>query len=139
VTEPVFTPDDRVLVAVIPRRRDLRYLLRDLWYRIPVTAAPGCIDMDIIAFFVDGGVRYYAPLAGYELFRRRDLLPLESTHPRQNMLYFKLQFREILIKDPPILNPERRRFSFIFTDWEHFRTARIISELYRRKNNTESH
>lgn len=126
-------PDDRVLIAVIPRRRDVQYLLRDLWYRIPVTAAPGCIDMDYIAFFTSGAVRYYAQIAGYELYRRRDLLPLESKHPRQNMLYFKLQFREILIKDPPILNPERRRFAFIFTDWEHFQTARIIGELYARR------
>ncbi len=131
MSEPAL--NDRVLVAVIPRRRDVQYLLRDLWYRIPVTAAPGCIDMDYIAFFTSGAVRYYAQLSGFELYRRRDLLPLETKHPRQNMLYFKLQFREILIKDPPILNTKKRRFAFIFTDWSHFQTARIINDLYVRR------
>lgn len=122
-------PDDRVLVGVIRRKRDLTYLLRDHWYRVPVFAAPGCVDTIFMAFFTDGAIRYYARLTGFELFRRRDLLPLEYKHPRANELYFKLQFRDVIACEPPISNQERRAFAFIFTDWAHFEAARSVREL----------
>jgi len=131
-------PSDRVLIGVIRRRTDLAILLQERWYRIPVEAAPGCVNMEYIGFYTSarlagsngrGAIRYYARLAGFELARRRDLLPTEADHPRRNALYFKLQFREILSKEPPILNTARRAFAFLFTDWEHFAAARIISDL----------
>jgi hypothetical protein len=136
--------DDRVLIAVINRKRDLVTLERDHWYRVPVTAAPGCIDMEWIAFYLSGslqnrgggrgsgGVYLYARLMGFELARRRDLLPLEAAHPRQNQLYFKLQFRAVLRRDPPILNPTGRPISFIVTTWDRFAIARIMSDLTQR-------
>lgn len=132
-------PDDRVLIGVINRRRDFDLLRGQLWYRVPLLSAPLCIDTDYMAFYLsrafqdaNGTVAYYARRTGCELARRRDLLPGEADHPRAADLYFKLQFRAVERKLPPITNPTRRTISFIYTTWERFSAATTIAELYRR-------
>ena len=131
-------PDDRVLVGVINRRRDLVMLRDQCWYRVPISSAPLCIDADYLAFYLsrafkndNGAIRYFARCTGFELVRRRDLLPAEADHPRAADLYFKLQFRTLESKVPPITNPTRRPISFIYTTWERFEAAQTVSELYR--------
>ncbi len=132
-------PDDRVLVGVINRRRDFELLHRQLWYRIPIMSAPLCVDTDYMAFYLsrtfkeqNGTISYYARRTGFELACRRDLLPDEPDHPRAAEMYFKLQFRTLERKMPPITNPSRRVISFIYTTWERFETARTVSDLYVR-------
>jgi hypothetical protein len=117
------------LVGVVKRKRDFVLLERDLWYRIPVFAAPGCIDTEYVAFYHQGGVRAYAALTGYELVYRRDLLPLEYQHPRANDLYFKLQFREVIVRSPAILNPTHRVFAFLWTTWARLHQAITMADL----------
>jgi len=109
----------------------------ECWYRIPLFSAPLCVDADYLAFYLSGHfspfggmVSFYARRTGYELARRHDLLPDEPHHPRANQLYFKLQFRTLEMKTPPILNPTKRPISFIYTDWERFSRATSIAELY---------
>lgn len=130
-------PEDRVLVAVINRERDLAIAQREHWYRVPVQQAPNGVYAEYIAFFLsrafkeqNGGVRYYARRTGVELARRRDLLPDEASHPRADGLYHKLQFGELRRKEPPILNPTRRSVAFIFTTWDRFCAARTLADLY---------
>ncbi len=137
--------DDRVLVGVINRRRDFDLLQAQLWYRIPIQSAPLCIDAEYIAFYLsrafrtqNGTISFYARRTGFELLRRRDLLPAEVDHPHADGLYFKLQFRAIEHRWPPITNPSRRPISFIYTTGERFTVAATVADLYRRAEVTEN-
>jgi hypothetical protein len=132
-------PEDRVLVGVIKRKIDLDMAQRDHWYRIPQGRASKGIHAEYIAFFLshafkdlNGGIHYYAERTGVELARRRDLLPQEAGHPRADALYYKVQLGELCRKDPPILNPTRRRFAFIYTTGDRFVEARVLADLYSR-------
>ena len=130
-------PDDRVLIGVISRPRDLVAAREGGWYRIPVLRAPRAIDAAWLGFFLsrrfgrqNGGIHYYAPVRGHELCRRRDLLPDEAGHPRADMLYFRMALGPLCTRIPPILNPTRRTISFILTTWDRFCAAQVIADLY---------
>jgi hypothetical protein len=132
-------PEDRVLVGVINRKRDLEYARTASWYRIPQKQMPRGINAEYIAFFLsrafkerNGGIHYYAERRGLELVYRRDLLPNEAEHPRANEVYYKVQLGELLEKTPPVLNPTRRSVGFIYTTWDRFVQARQISDLYSK-------
>src|SRR5690606_1422252 len=92
---------------------------------------------EYVAFFLsrafkeqNGGIHYYARRTGVELVRRSDLLPDEAGHPRADCWYHKLQLGELRAKTPPVLNPTKRRVSFIFTTWDRFCAALILADLY---------
>jgi hypothetical protein len=129
---------DRILVCVINRQRDLRLAMDAHWYRIPQSRAPRQFVVDYVAFFVSrtarlkkpSGIYAYAPMRGYELQRRRDLLPQESRHPRADDLYYRIAIGNFICKDPPILNPHHYTVSFILTTGETFRSARHVGQLF---------
>ncbi len=130
-------PEDRVLVGVINRKRDLAAVLNEHWYRIPLARFMGVLDYEYIAFFLSGsivrggsGIYYYARLQGVELVRRSDLLPREANHRRSAELYYRLALGPIGLKNPPISNPGRRTVTFLFTTWDRFYAAKTISDLY---------
>lgn len=130
-------PEDRVLVGVINRKRDLEIVLAEHWYRVPYGQAMQGIHAEYIAFFLsrafkelNGGIHYYARRTGIELVRRRDLLPGEAQHPRADALYHKLQLGEIRRKEPPVLNTSKRSFAFIYTTWDRFCVAENVADLY---------
>src|SRR5262249_1333872 len=132
-------PEDRVLVGVINRKRDLQTTLRERWYRVPRDRAPRGIDAEYVAFYLstglkekNGGIYYYARRTGYELVRRRDLLPKEANHARADNLYYKLELDEVQEKKPPILNPTARPIGFLFTTWDRFVNATTVADLYSR-------
>ncbi len=134
-------PDDRVLVGVINRKRDMDYLLRERWYRIPQAQMPKGVNAEYIAFFLshafkerNGGIHYYAERKGLELVYRKDLLPSEANHPRANEAYYKVQLSELIEKAPPVLNPTRRSIGFIYTTWDRFVHARQIGDLYSKED-----
>lgn len=139
-------PDDRVLVGVINRKKDLDYLLHDYWYRIPQTEMPDGIYAEYIAFFLSGaaakrfdssGIHYYARRVGLELRYRKDLLPDETSdraQRRANDKYYKVQFNAIEGKVPPITNPTNRSIAFIHTTWDRFVRAREIADLYSKND-----
>jgi hypothetical protein len=132
-------PEDRVLVGVINRQRDLLCARDQRWYRVPVAHMPrGGLYVAYVAFFLSGavfrersgGVHYYARYTGLELAYRRDLLPDEAAHPRAGEVYYKMQLGDLCEKLPPVLNSARRPVTFILTTWERFSVARQLSELY---------
>ena len=139
-------PDDRVLVGSITRKTDLEYLLQDHWYRIPQKQMPDGIYAEYIAFFLSGtaskrfgesGIYYYAHRHGLELVYRKDLLPNETSKKalaRADDTYYKVQFRQVQGKVPPITNPSKRRFAFIHTTWDRFINATKISDLYSKND-----
>jgi hypothetical protein len=130
-------PEDRVLIGVINRKRDLASAQAEGWYRIPQRRMPRGINTEYIGFFLsgafkekNGGIHYYAPTKGLELAYRKDLLPKEADHPRANDVYYKLQIGDLIERQPPILNPTRRPITFIYTTWDRFVSAEQISDLY---------
>ena len=130
-------PEDRVLVGVMPRRRDLELARDEHWYRIPKAKAPKGLYSEYIAFYFTRAfdehkysVRYYARRTGLELVRRRELLPDEPRHPRANAPYYKLQLGPLRAKEPPILSLRWRRITFIHTTWDRFIKAEEINDLF---------
>ncbi|MBE2182840.1 MAG: hypothetical protein IAE89_05395 [Anaerolineae bacterium] len=130
-------PEDRVLIGVINRKRDLTAALQEHWYRIPLARFRGVLDYEYLAFYLSGAVRqdgggiyYYAHIQGIELLRRRDMLPQELAHKRAAELYYRVALGQIGVKSPPILNPGRRAVTFLFTTWDRFCAARAIPDLY---------
>ncbi len=128
--------DDRVLVGVMKRRKDFQIAREQRWYRIPEAQLPRGLNAEYIAFFLSGrafrgrggSIAYFARITGLELARRRDLLPDEAR--RAEALYYKVQFRDLIRKEPPILNEPARAVSFIRTTWDRFIQARTVSDLY---------
>ena len=128
--------DDRVLVGVINRKRDLTIAKNRRWYRIPQSKLRRGLNAEYVAFFLSrqvfgergGCIAYFARVTGLELARRRDLLPGESA--RADDLYYKVQFRNLVEKYPPIENYPARSISFIRTTWDRFISAETINDLY---------
>lgn len=130
-------PEDRVLVGVINRRRDLIYARDEHWYRIPLARMKRGVDAEYIAFFLsrafnerNGAIYYYAERKGLELAYRRDLIPSEPDHPRAGDVYYRVALGTLHEKVPPARNTNRTVISFIHTTWDRFCSARSISELY---------
>ena len=134
----VLNPEDRVLVGVINRKRDLIQAQQNRWYRIPQKQMSHGINADYLAFFLSGrvfkerrgGIHYYAAIRGLELAYRRDLLPTEADHPRADEVYYRVALGPLEDKTPPVLNPTGRTISFIRTTWDRFIHASVISDLY---------
>ncbi len=128
--------DDRVLVAVVKRKKDLAIARQRHWYRIPRRQMPRGVDAEYIALFLSakifggqgGAIAAFARITGVELARRRDLLPEEGA--RSEELYYKVQFRRLIEKDPPIANEPARSISFIRTTWDRFISADAVPDLY---------
>jgi len=128
--------DDLVLVAVMNDRRDLEIARVLGWYRIPVATAPKTLRVDWIAFYLTAAfgeekwaVRYAAPVRGYELTRRRDLLREERSHPRADEPYFKLQLGPLLELPGPIQAGRWRRFTFLYTTGKRLLSAKGLKDL----------
>lgn len=128
--------DDRVLVGVLKRKKDYEIACRQRWYRIPQGQLPRGLNAEYIAFFLSGKtfrersgtIACFARITGMELARRRDLLPDETT--RAGEIYYKVQFRHLVPKEPPIENWPARSISFIRTTWDRFIGAETIGDLY---------
>jgi hypothetical protein len=128
--------EDRVLVGVINRRRDFRLARDQHWYRIPADRLAWS-QVEYVAFFFsrafadqNGAIHWYAPCLGWELVRRRDLLPHESEHPRADALYYRVALGTLIARQPPIRNASRHAISFIYTSGERFAAAGHIRDLF---------
>jgi len=129
-------PDDLVLIAVMKDPRDLEIARVLGWYRIPVQTAPKTLRVDWIAFYLPRifgdekwSIRYLAPVKGYELVKRRELLQDESDHLRANEPYFKIQLGPLVQLSRPIPSRRWRRFTFLYTTGDRLLTAREIKDL----------
>ena len=125
-----------VLVGVLKSKSDLRILLEEKWYRIPVAFLPKK-KFTHIAFYqpIQFGrsgkrIEYYARVAKREVKKRVELLPSEPEHPRACEPYLKCSFRSVEKLPRPIRNIIPRRVSFGFTDLNTLRSARDILQLY---------
>jgi hypothetical protein len=128
--------DDLVLVAIIRTRRDLEIARLLGWYRIPIQSAPKTIRVDWLAFYqtADFGeqrwsVRYVAPVTGFEMVRRLDLIRDEPEHPQAQAPYYKVQLGALQALPNPIMAARWRRFTFLYTTGERLLRARRLREL----------
>jgi hypothetical protein len=137
--------DQRVLVAVMNNRRDFA-VARDLgWYRIPLKRAPAQVGADYLAFYytaafgpeVMWSVRHYAPVRGYRLVTRAELLPDEADHPRASDRYYRIDIGPLLELPHSIPSQRLRRLTFISTTLERLLAAREINDLWESSDAAE--
>lgn len=129
-------PDDLILVAILKDPRDLEIARILGWYRIPLSTAPKTVRVDWLAFYLPASfgdlrwtIRYLAPVQGYELLTRYELMRDEREHPRKNEPYFKVQLGQMMELEKPIVAHRWRRFTFLYTTGERFLKANEIKDL----------
>lgn len=129
-------PNSLALVAVMNDPRDLEIARVLGWYRIPLRSAPKVIAVDYLAFYQTGAfgtqkwcIQYIAPVLGYELLTRADLLKDEPDHPHAQHEYYKIQLGPLETLPQPVIAEKWRRITFFYTLGEHLLQASTITEL----------
>lgn len=130
-------PEDRVLVAYMPRPADFAVARDEGWYRIPQKYAPKGLYAEYFAFYFGQrfgaqkwAIHYYAERLGHELTTRRALLPQQPDHPRAEDYYYKVQLAPLHKLERPIVSLRWRRVTFIHTTWDRFQQAVEINDLF---------
>jgi hypothetical protein len=130
-------PEDRVLVAYMPKPSDFTIVQEEGWYRIPEKHVPKGLYAEYVAFYFGRSfgadkwmIRYYASRLGHELLTRKALLPDEPEHPHADDLYYKVQLGPLLELARPIISLRWRRVTFIHTTWDRFVDATEINDLF---------
>ena len=129
-------PTSLILIVLITARRDLEIARLLGWYRIPIVSSPKIISVDYLAFYQTKAfgkrkwqIQYIAPVHGYELTTRYELLGDEPDHPRANQEYYKIQIGPLVELEEPIHADKWRRITFLYTTGEHFQNASTINDL----------
>lgn len=130
-------PAQRVLVALMPYARDLDIARAQGWYRTRVSAAPKPTEFGWLAFYQGEefgedawAIRYCAKVKGFEIVKRRDLLPDEWDHNRANQDYYKIHIGELQPLPQPIISRRQRFIVFISTTLAKFQQAEEINDLF---------
>lgn len=134
----MFHSSDRVLVAIMNNQRDFETARDEGWYRVPHKhAPPSTTEAAVLAFYFTKAfgdekwsVRWYGPVRGHELVRRRDLFPDQIDHPRADEVYYKLQLGPLMQLEQPIPSLRWRRITFIETSWDRLTAAEEVNDLY---------
>lgn len=128
--------DTTVLVAVLPRPRDLVILRRARWYRVPLAFLPKR-RFRYLAFYQPAAfgrhgkrIAYYAEVLGRRVVRRLALLPREPRHPHARDRYVKITVGKLHALPHPVRNITPRRVSFGFTTLKKLLSARNLLALY---------
>ena len=132
----MITPTDLILVCVLPGPRDLEIARLLGWYRIPFRTAPKVVAVDALAFYQPGTfgesgrqIEFLAPVRGYELTTRAELLRDEPEHPHAREEYFKVQLGPLERLAHPVVADKWRRLTFLYTTGEYLLRARTINDL----------
>lgn len=129
--------DALVLVAIMPKPRDMDIARLLGWYRIPLKSAPKILHPDAIAFYQTAAfgkghrsqIECFAEVAGVELTTRAELFRDEPDHPRAHEEYFKILLRDIETLPHPIPADEWKRFTFFYTTGSRILSAESIRGL----------
>lgn len=133
-------PGAPVLVAVVNNPEDLDRARTQGWYRIPFAHAPARIGADFLGFYLTGAfppeerwaVRWIAPVRGYHLATRRELIPEQPDHPRADARYYRVTLGELAALPHPVPSCRLRRITFIRTTLGRLLEAREINDLFIR-------
>lgn len=134
-----------ILVALIPRPRDLEIARLLGWYRVPLRSAPKVINVDYLAFYQASAfgedhrwrIETVAAVRGQELTTRAELLRDEPDHPRAHEEYYKIQIGPLQTLPAPILSERWKRITFLYTTGELLRSARTLKDLVVRSEERE--
>jgi hypothetical protein len=126
-----------ILVALLPRPRDLEIARLLGWYRVPLRTAPKVINVDYLAFYQAAAfgeehrwrIESFAAVRGNELTTRAELLRDEPDHPRAGEEYYKIQLGPLEMLPRPILAGRWRRITFLYTTGELLRGAQKLNDL----------
>ena len=132
----MITPTDLILVCVLPGPRDLEIARLLGWYHIPFRTAPKVVAVDALAFYQPGNfgesggrIEFLAPVPGYELTTRAELLRDEPGHPRAGEEYFKIQLGPLEKLTHPIIAEKWKRLTFLYTTGEYLMKAKTLNDL----------
>lgn len=134
-----------ILVALIPKPRDLEIARLLGWYRVPLRSAPKVINVDYLAFYQDSAfgeqhrwsIETVAQVRGQELTTRAELLRDEPDHPRAREEYYKIQLGPLETLPRPITAGKWRRITFLYTTGELLRQAQTVNDLVVRSEDRE--
>lgn len=137
--------DVPVLVVVVNDPADLARARAQGWYRIPLDRAPQRVAAEYLAFYQTGAfpaderwrVRWIAPVRGYRIVTRRDLLPQEAAHPRADDRYYRIDLGELSPLPRPIPSRRLRRITFIPTTVARLHAAEEINDLWLKSRGQE--
>lgn len=126
-----------ILVALLPRPRDLEIARLLGWYRVPLRTAPKIINVDYLAFYQASAfgeqnrwrIQHFAAVKGNELTTRAELLRDEPDHPHAREEYYKIQLGPLETLPRPILAGRWRRIAFLYTTGELFSRAQKLNDL----------
>jgi len=138
--DPSTGVDAPVLVVVVNQPADLHRAIQDGWYRIPVIRAPVRTAAEFLAFYQTGAfplgdrhlIRWMAPVRGYFLASRRQLIPEEPDHPRADEQYYRVSLGEPVPLPRPIPSRRLRRITFIPSTLSRLNQAEEINDLWIR-------
>jgi hypothetical protein len=130
--------DAPVLVVVVNHPDDLARAREQGWYRIPLAQAPRRVAAEYLAFYQTAAfpaeerwaVRWLAPVQGYHIATRRELIPEEPTHPRADNRYYKVTLGSLSPLPRPIPSRRLRRITFIPTTLSRLHQAEEINDLW---------
>ncbi|MCD6578156.1 DUF559 domain-containing protein [bacterium] len=124
---------NKVLIAVLKNKKDLEILLKEKWYRIPKKYAPKR-EYDIIAFyqpakFKGNGkrIKYYGVVRSKRLCKRKELIN-DGIDPEK--IYYKVTFLRIVQLEHPIINENKLRISFKYTNFGKLYSSKNLGELF---------
>lgn len=137
MTDNLPARSDLVLVAFIPKPRDMEIARLLGWYRIPLRSAPKVVAVDWLAFYQPASfgkehkwqIEWFAPVRGHELTTRLDLFKDEPDHPHAREEYFKIQIGPLAALPEPILAGKWKRLTFLYTTGEHLMQAEQVNDL----------
>jgi hypothetical protein len=138
-------PEAPVLVVVLNDPADLERARVDGWYRIPLSSAPRRVAADYLAFYQTGAfppeerwaVRWLAPIRGYYVAARLELIPGEPDHPRARERYHKITLGRLVALPRPIPSRRLRRITFIPTTIGRLYEAQEINDLWLKSSAQE--
>jgi len=137
--------DSPVLVTVVNDPADLARARQAGWYRIPLDRAPRRVAADYLAFYQTAAfppeerwsVRWFAPVRGYKIAPRRELIPDEPDHPRADQHYYKVTLGALAPLPRPVPSRRLRRITFIPTTLARLLQAEEINDLWIKSSAQE--
>ncbi|MDQ7030246.1 MAG: hypothetical protein Q9O62_10960 [Ardenticatenia bacterium] len=144
---PSLRPTDPVLIAYVPRPRDLDLARQQHWYRVPADRAPRALeDARALAFYQGGRfgeerwrVAWWAPVVDRQHLPRRELLPQEPDHPRADHLYVRVDLGPLTPLPHPLVARRGRRLLFKPTTWGELLGAATLDDLFAARHAARAH
>ncbi len=103
---------------------------------IPLKTAPKTVGVDWLAFYQTAkfgdekwAINYVAPVRGYELTTRAELLRTQPDHPRAKEQYYKIQLGPLERLARPVPSRKWRRLTFLYTTGERLLGATELNDL----------